>query len=93
MHRQVGDLVLENGIAVSGLIVRHLVLPKEIAGSKKIIDFIADEISPKTYFNLMRQYRPCFRASEFPDLQRYVGPAEYVKLYTYAKEKGLRLAR
>jgi putative pyruvate formate lyase activating enzyme len=93
MHRQVGDLVLENGIAVRGLIVRHLVLPNDIAGSKKIIDFIAREVSSNTYFNLMRQYRPCFRANEFPELQRYIGPSEYVELYTYAKQKGLRLAR
>jgi putative pyruvate formate lyase activating enzyme len=93
MHRQVGDLVIENGVAVSGLIVRHLVLPKGIAGSREIIDFVADKVSSNTYFNLMRQYRPCYRAGEFPELQRYVGPAEYVELYTYAKEKGLRLAR
>jgi putative pyruvate formate lyase activating enzyme len=93
MHRQVGDLVLENGVAVRGLIVRHLVLPNGIAGSREIIDFIAKEISSNTYFNLMRQYRPCFHATEFSELQRYVGPAEYVELYTYAKEKGLRLAR
>lgn len=93
MHRQVGDLVLEDGVAVSGLIIRHLVLPNGIAGSKEVIDFVADEISSHTYFNLMRQYRPCYRASEYAELQRYVGPAEYVELYTYAKEKGLRLAR
>jgi putative pyruvate formate lyase activating enzyme len=93
MHRQVGDLVIEDGIALSGLIVRHLVLPKGISGSREIIDFIAGEISTNTYFNLMRQYRPCFRAGEFPNLQRYIGPSEYVGLYTYAKEKGLRLAR
>ncbi len=93
MHRQVGDLVIEDGIAVRGLIVRHLVLPNKIAGSKEIIDFIAGEVSSNTYFNLMRQYRPCYRAGEFPELQRYVGPGEYVELYTYAKEKGLRLTR
>ena len=93
MYRQVGDLVIEDGIARRGLLVRHLVLPNGIAGSREIIDFIADEISSNTYFNLMRQYRPCFRAGEYAELQRYVGPAEYVELYTYAKEKGLRLAR
>ncbi len=93
MHRQVGDLVIEKGVAVSGLMVRHLVLPEGIAGSKKIIDFVAEKISPNTYFNLMRQYRPCFRANYYPELRRYIEPSTYVELYTYAKEKGLRLAR
>jgi len=93
MHRQVGNLVIQDGIATKGLIVRHLVLPNGLAGSREIIDFVARDIGRNTYFNLMRQYRPCFKAGEFKELQRYVGPAEYVELYTYAKEKGLRLSR
>lgn len=93
MHRQVGDLVMEDGVAVRGLIVRHLVMPDGIGGSKEIIDFIARDVSSKTYFNLMRQYRPCFRANEFPELQRNIGPGDYVDLYVYAKAKGLRLSQ
>lgn len=93
MHRQVGDLVIEDGVALRGLLVRHLVMPGGIAGSKEIIDFMADQISSNTYFNLMRQYHPCYRASEFPELMRNIDPGEYLELYAYAVEKGLRLAR
>ena len=71
MHRQVGDLILDNaGLARRGLLVRHLVLPDNLAGSAKIFAFLADEISRDTYLNLMDQYRPCYRASEYPGLDR-----------------------
>jgi putative pyruvate formate lyase activating enzyme len=71
MHRQVGDLVLdETGLARRGLLVRHLVLPDDLAGSEKILAFLADQISRDTYLNLMDQYRPCYRANEYPGLDR-----------------------
>jgi putative pyruvate formate lyase activating enzyme len=70
MHRQVGDLVLDNGIARRGLLVRHLILPENLAGTDRILAFLAHEISPDTYVNLMDQYRPCYRADEFPPLDR-----------------------
>lgn len=92
MHRQVGDLVIENGIATRGLLVRHLVMPNNVAGSKEIIDFIADEISPNTYINIMDQYYPCYRASEFEEINRRITYREFQEAYTYAQEKGLRLA-
>lgn len=69
MHRQVGDLILnKNEIAMKGLIVRHLVLPNKLAGTEKIVKFLAEEISKNTFINIMDQYFPYFRAREFPKL-------------------------
>jgi putative pyruvate formate lyase activating enzyme len=70
MHRQVGDLQVENGLATRGLLIRHLVLPNGLAGSVKIIDFLAEQISPKTVINVMDQYRPCYKASSHPQINR-----------------------
>ncbi len=71
MHRQVGDLVLdEHGTAVRGLLVRHLVMPNGLAGSEELARFLAEEISKDTAINVMAQYRPCFKAHEFPDISR-----------------------
>lgn len=62
MHRQVGDLVMdEDGIALRGLLVRHLVLPEGVAGTKEAVGFTAGEISKNTYVNIMDQYRPCYK--------------------------------
>jgi len=80
MHRQVGDLVLdERGIARRGLLVRHLVLPGNLAGTEKVLEFLSNEISVDTYLNLMDQYRPCYRADEYPPLDRPVSRAEYLE--------------
>lgn len=71
MHRQVGDLEVDvDGIAVRGLLVRHLVLPNDAAGSDAVMRFLAQEISPDTYVNVMAQYRPCHRAGEVAGLER-----------------------
>ena len=71
MHRQVGDLVLdEEGIAVQGLLVRHLVLPAGLAGTAEVVRFLSQEISPNTYLNIMSQYRPEYNACRFPELSR-----------------------
>jgi putative pyruvate formate lyase activating enzyme len=71
MHRQVGDLVLdEQGIAQRGLLVRHLVMPNELAGTAEIACFLAQEVSTNTYINVMDQYRPCYKAGHYPDLDR-----------------------
>jgi putative pyruvate formate lyase activating enzyme len=71
MHRQVGDLVLsDDGIAQRGLLVRHLVLPNGLAGTKAVLAFLAETISRDTYVNLMDQYRPCHHAGDFPELER-----------------------
>jgi len=78
MHRQVGDLRLDDrGIAFRGLLVRHLVLPEGRAGTSDIARFLAQEISQDTYINVMDQYRPCYRAGEFRELNRRLTKAEY----------------
>jgi len=69
MHRQVGDLVMdENGIAQRGLLVRHLVLPSNLSDTEEVLKFLAEEISTETYCNLMAQYRPRHKAMEDPEL-------------------------
>ena len=70
MHRQVGDLQVKHGVAARGLLVRHLVLPEDLAGSARVIDFLADEVSPRTTINVMDQYRPCYEAPAHPKLNR-----------------------
>jgi len=90
MHRQVGDLRLdEDGLALRGLLVRHLVLPENLANTDKILAFIADEISPSTYVNVMGQYHPCYRASDNPPLDRPVTTQEYRRALEAAKRQGL----
>jgi len=90
MHRQVGDLVLdEHGIAQRGLLVRHLVMPHGIAGTEQVLSFLANEISRNTYLNLMDQYRPCYRADEFPELDRPVTSEEYREALEIAARHGL----
>jgi putative pyruvate formate lyase activating enzyme len=64
MHRQVGDLVMDaQGVALRGLLVRHLVLPGGLAGTGEIVRFLAEEISKDTYINVMGQYRPAYRVA------------------------------
>jgi putative pyruvate formate lyase activating enzyme len=90
MHRQVGDLIINNnGIAERGLLVRHLVLPDNIAGTGEITDFIAKEISVDTYINIMDQYHPCYRADEHPILNRAITQAEYQAAIDHAHHAGL----
>jgi len=91
MHRQVGDLQVENGLATRGLLVRHLVLPNGLAGSVKIIDFLAAQISPKTVINVMDQYRPCYRAFSHPQINRRPTLDEIESVRQYAIEKGLNV--
>ncbi len=90
MHRQVGNLVLDpQGIALRGLLVRHLVLPGGSAGSEQILAFLAREISPDTYINLMDQYRPCYRADEYPPLNRPLTQSEYREAQSLCRRYGL----
>ncbi len=90
MHRQVGDLVLdERGVALRGLLVRHLVLPGGLAGTAEVVRFLAEEISPNTYLNVMAQYRPCYKASEYPALNRSITREEYREAVRLAHTAGL----
>lgn len=91
MHRQVGDLVMNReGIALRGLLVRHLVLPKNIAGTAEVVRFLAEEISKDTYVNIMDQFRPCFRAHQYPPLDRRLTAREFSEAVELALKAGLR---
>ncbi|MHC4265165.1 MAG: radical SAM protein [Planctomycetota bacterium] len=91
MHRQVGDLEVEGGLARKGLLVRHLVLPEGLAGSEAIIDFLAEEISASTSINVMGQYRPCYKGSSHSQLNRQPTLDEIASARNYAIKKGLRI--
>ncbi len=90
MHRQVGDLEIDgDGIARRGTLVRHLVLPEGLAETERVMRFLASEISPHTYVNVMDQYRPCHRAFEVPELGRRIRSDEYAEAMRLAEEAGL----
>jgi len=90
MHRQVGDLQInEQGIATRGLLVRHLVMPDDMAGTREAMRFLAKEISTNTYVNIMNQYRPCGRAYEHSKIDRSVSRAEYTRAIEAAREEGI----
>jgi len=91
MHRQVGDLLIDKrGIAMRGLLVRHLVLPEGIAGTAKIVKFIAEEISKNTYINIMDQYHPCYKAFDHPPLNRRITAKEYAEALNMAIKAGIK---
>jgi putative pyruvate formate lyase activating enzyme len=90
MHRQVGDLVLDrDGLALRGLLVRHLVLPNGVAGTEEIMRFLAEEISTETYVNVMDQYRPCFKAERSPGVERALMTVEFDQAVAIARRYGL----
>ena len=91
MHRQVGDLKVTNGLAERGLLVRHLVLPDDLAGSFEIIDFLAEKISPHTVINVMDQYRPCYKARQFPEINRRGDTEQIERVIQYAVKKALNV--
>ncbi|MFZ5646720.1 MAG: radical SAM protein [Bacillota bacterium] len=91
MHRQVGDLAVDTrGIAYRGLLVRHLVLPNNLAASDKVIGFLAEEISKNTFINIMDQYYPAHRAFRYEELSRRITPAEYKEAISFAQKVGLK---
>lgn len=89
MHCQAGNLKIEKGVAERGLLIRHLVLPEGLSGSKRIFDFIVKELSPDTYVNIMAQYYPCHLAYKFPELSRRITHREYMDTIRLAKKAGL----
>jgi putative pyruvate formate lyase activating enzyme len=90
MHRQVGDLQISpDGLAERGLLVRHLVLPGSLAGTEEVAAFLAREISRETYVNVMDQYRPCYRAREYPGISRRITSEEYEAALDAVRREGL----
>jgi putative pyruvate formate lyase activating enzyme len=90
MHRQVGELVLdEQGMARRGLIVRHLVMPGLLAETEAILRFIAAELGPGTYVNVMAQYYPAGRTGEFPEIDRHLYRSEFARALELADALGL----
>lgn len=91
MHRQVGDLVVDDrGVAVRGLLVRHLVMPNQVAGTKEIMEFLASEISSNTYVNVMDQYRPCGKAHRDEFIVRRITSKEFREAVDSAGGTGLK---
>jgi len=72
--------------------IRHLIMPNNIAGSKDIVDFIVNDISENTFINIMDQYRPTFKAHNYPETNRHITHEEFHNVYVYAKKRGLRLS-
>jgi putative pyruvate formate lyase activating enzyme len=102
MQRQVGELQitkcklkidnieLPEGVALKGLLIRHLILPNNLAGSKKIFEFIAREISKDTYLHIMAQYWPAYKAGQFSELSRHITKEEYLEVVELARKTGLK---
>jgi putative pyruvate formate lyase activating enzyme len=90
MHRQVGELELdERGVARRGLLIRHLVMPDALDDTRRIMEFIAGELSPRTYVNVMAQYHPRGKAERHPELNRYLSHEEYIHALELARDAGL----
>jgi putative pyruvate formate lyase activating enzyme len=91
MHRQVGNLVLDDrGLARRGLIVRHLVMPGLVDETEAILRFVAEELGPSTYVNLMAQYYPAGRSERYEEINRRPHKEELEQAFALADELGLR---
>ena len=90
MHRQVGVAKpAEDGLMYRGLMIRHLVMPNDVGGTKGVIDWIAENLPKDTYLNIMSQYRPMYRAHDYPDIARRLTREEYAEAVAWAQEAGL----
>jgi len=90
MHRQVGVARPErDGLIRRGLMIRHLVLPNRVAGTEKVMEWIATHLPKDTYVNIMSQYTPVYRAFEFPELSRRITREEYEEAIQWARKAGL----
>jgi len=91
MHRQVGELVTdEEGNALRGLIIRHLVMPNNIAGTDKFVSWVAENLPKTTFVNIMSQYQPLFKAFDYPEISRRITIKEYKQAISWAKKAGLK---
>jgi len=90
MYRQVGDLKGDSrGIALRGLLIRHLVMPNDVAGTEKFVKWVAENLSTSTYVNIMSQYRVEYKAYEYPEIARAITVEEFLDAVEWAKEYGL----
>ncbi len=93
MHRQVGDLRIDDtGLATGGLLVRHLVMPNHVADAKRIVEFVAEEVSERTFVDLMAQYQPYYRARTedvYEEINRRITQEEYEDVVAAARDAGL----
>jgi len=90
MHRQVGTVRVDGrGVAVRGVIIRHLVMPQNIAGTDRFVKWVARELTTDTYVNIMPQYRPEHRAREYPELARRITSEEWGQALAWARASGL----
>ncbi|MBM7624432.1 radical SAM protein [Sporohalobacter salinus] len=89
MHQQVGNLKTKDNTAVQGLIIRHLILPDNLAGTEEIMNFIANKLSTDTYINIMDQYYPAYKAVDYKTLNRKINESEFKEAIKLAKNKGL----
>ena len=90
MHRQVGVAKpAKNGPMYRGLMIRHLVMPNEVSGTKGVIEWIAKNLPKDTYLNLMSQYRPMYKAHDYPEISRRLTRKEYADAVKWAREAGL----
>jgi len=90
MHRQVGVAKPgPDGIMYRGLMIRHLVMPNDVAGSEKVMEWIAENLPKDTYVNIMSQYTPLYKAYEYPEISRRITREEYVRVVKKAQELGL----
>ncbi len=90
MHRQVGVArPAEDGLMYRGLMIRHLVMPNDVGGSKDVMSWIAEHLPLDTYVNIMSQYRPMYKASEYPEIARRLNRGEYREVVDHAERLGL----
>ena len=89
MYRQVGDLKIENGIAVKGVVVRHLILPDNMSGTYEALRYLSGDISPDIHISLMDQYFPAYKARHHKRLSRRITLDEYEESIRYFDECGL----
>jgi putative pyruvate formate lyase activating enzyme len=90
MHRQVGVLALNRqGIALRGLMIRHLVMPNRVAGTRQFVIWVAGNLPKSTYVNIMAQYRVEYEAYEYPEIARGITPQEFVEAMAWAEKAGL----
>ena len=90
MHRQVGTAhPAADGLMYRGLMIRHLVMPNNVGGTREVIDWIRKNLPKDTYLNLMSQYRPMYRANKYPEIARRVKRTEYRDAVDWAKKAGL----